>query len=101
MTKSHLVHCPFCKSALEVEAATGKLLNQWEHKKSGQSTTEKFSQAMEDLKEGKKKRDEFFSSAAEKMEEKKKKTDKLFGEGLKKIKEEGLGERPPNPFDLD
>ncbi|MBI2070073.1 MAG: hypothetical protein HYT79_05665 [Elusimicrobia bacterium] len=101
MNKTHLVDCPFCKGTLEVDAGSGKVVNKWEGGRKDKPAGERFSEAVQKLEEGKKKRDEFFSSAAERLKEKKKKTDDLFGEQLKKVKEEGLEGPPERPFDFD
>ena len=99
--KTHLIICPYCHATVEVEAASGKLVNKWQKKNPEQSRGERFNDALREINEGKKKRDEYFSSAADKLQEKKKKANQLFGEQLKKVKEEGLIEPPPRPFDLD
>ncbi|MBI4667879.1 MAG: hypothetical protein HY747_01640 [Elusimicrobia bacterium] len=101
MKKTHYLDCPFCKATLEVDAVSGKLVNKWEGGRKDKPAQERFSDAVKQIEEGKKKRDEFFSSAHEHLKEKRKLAEKLFGESLKKVKDEGLDEPPLRPFDLD
>ena len=99
--QSHYVECPDCHCLMEVETEHGKVIHRWAATDRNRPAVERFQDALQKIEDDKKKRADFLSSAAGELEKKRRKAQELFGEELKKIKRDGLGEPPPNPFDLD
>ena len=83
--KTHYVECSFCHATMEVEAASGKVINKWERRDKTLPTQEKFKEALTKEKQGKEKLSQYFQGAQSQMEQSKKKADELFRENLKKI----------------
>ncbi len=85
-SRAHLVECPYCRATMEVEAASGRVLNKWEKRNKSLPTEEKFKEALDQEKHGKDKLSQYFQGAQSQMEQNKKKAEELFKENLKKIK---------------
>ncbi|HNW43014.1 MAG TPA: hypothetical protein PKI19_00815 [Elusimicrobiales bacterium] len=95
-----LVDCPCCKTQLEVDGKTGKVLRHWaksQLKEGGDPMQEAFKK----MKEDKSRLDSYFSNAGKTMEEKKKELENKFEQEKKRIKDSGDTSRPINPMDLD
>jgi len=100
MAKTLYVHCPFCQGTMEVDAATGEVLQKWTHEKSEEGS-DKMSSALKKLEDAKKRRATLFDDKKGEMEDQKKKLEKDFKDGVERAKKEGVKEKPLRPFDLD
>ncbi len=101
MAKSFYVNCPFCKGLMEVEAASGQVVQKWSPQERAQDSGDKMSSALKKLDDAKKKRAGLFSQKKEELEENRKKVEDSFKSEVERVKKEGVKENPLRPFDLD
>lgn len=97
---TYLVDCPCCKTRIEVDKKTGKVLRHWDKpvvKPGGDLIQEAFKK----MKADKSRLDDYFSGAGKSLEDKKKELDEKFEKEKKRIKDSGDTSRPENPWDLD
>jgi len=100
MNKTIYVNCPFCESLLEVDVASGKVVEKWVNSKKNESE-DKMSSALKKLEEAKKRRQDLFQLKKEELKGQKEKTAKDFEKEVQRVKDEGVDERPLRPLDLD
>ncbi|MCX5783204.1 MAG: hypothetical protein NTW04_02010 [Elusimicrobia bacterium] len=94
------IDCPHCKTRLEVEKKSGRVIKSWEHieKKDG---ADPMAEALKKMKEDKSRLEKYFSGAGDEMAHRKKELQDKFEAEKKRIHDSGDTERPLNPMDLD
>lgn len=100
MSETFIIDCPCCKTQIEVDKNTGKVLKHWE-KKQLKPGADPMQEALKKMQEDKSRLDAYFNGAGKSMEDKKKELMDKFEKEKKKIEESGDTSRPPSPFDLD
>lgn len=101
MEKTFYVNCPFCEGLMEINAATGEVVQKWSTAERPSEQGDKMSSALKKLEEAKQKRQGLFEGKKQEMEEKKQKRENLFQSEIERVKKEGVKENPLRPFDLD
>ena len=97
---TYLVDCPCCKTRIEVDKKTGKVLRNWA-KPVIKEGLDPMQEAFKKMKEDKSRLDSYFTNAGKSLEDKKKDLEEQFEKEKKRIKDSGDTSRPINPMDLD
>ncbi len=79
---------------------SGKLLNKWESGKNRGPASERFTDALKQIEQGKKERATLFERQQQEMQAKKRLADDAFNKRLQEIKDSG-DNSPPEPRDID
>ena len=102
MAKTVYVDCPCCGGLLEIDAATGEVVNKWAAAERNASGADKMSTALKKLQTDKESRKDLFDRKRSEMDEQKRRLEDVFRKNVEKAKSEGAeDEKPLRPFDLD
>jgi hypothetical protein len=96
--KTFTLECPCCGAALEIDAATGKILFSEESKKKQEFS---FDGQLDRIRRQKEESEQRFSKVFQDEADRKKLLERKFEEARKKAQEDKSEARPRNPLDFD
>jgi len=100
MNKTFYVNCPHCKTFMEVDSATGKIIKSFAANETNENE-DKLLSALNKIKESDAEREKKFEASKYEAKSKKDKLSELFDKEKKRIQEEGDIKPDIRPFDLD
>jgi len=100
MQKTFYVNCPHCKTFMEVDSATGKIIRSFAAQDKSENEDRLLS-ALNKIKESDSEREKKFEASKKEAKDKKSKLSELFDKERKRVQEEGDIKPDIRPFDLD
>jgi hypothetical protein len=95
---SFFIRCPDCKSEIEIDRATGRIIRHGPNLEDGVSV-ERFDEVLGSVHAREGRGDSAFDQAAREVQDRSSKLDDVFGDALRKVRDSDDGSKPFNPMD--